>query len=251
MYVHSLHAKLLVQNQDSALTTPSNASPRASPQRPSRSLTNTLQDHAHPSSSTEERMGQEEDIKPSSYRSVNSMEYSVDPVSKRREVGQGEESTTREGPNGSPFCSDADTNYHLSSVQGETIDECYYIVDTTQTRPPQETAFPVGLDDPGSVRLDVDALASKLASLEGSRVANTADSAAGGRRGSVGSGMVGCVDMTEVMLEGGAVHKVGVAVEKHGTAIVWEFSTEPKGIAFGICYRETKTSTREDEVGII
>lgn len=195
------------------------------------------------------------DIKPSSYRSVNSMEYSVDPITMRREAGQGEgaESREREEPSGSPFCSDGDTNYHLSSVQGETIDECYYIIDT-QTRPlPQETAFPIGLDDPGRVRLDVDALACKLASLQGSHVTNTADSAAagGGRRESVGSGMVGCVDMTEVILEGGGVHKVGVAVERHGTAIAWEFSTEPKGIAFGICYRETKTSTREDEVGII
>lgn len=186
------------------------------------------------------------------------MEYSVDPMSMRREAGQGEESKARERLSGSPFCSDGDTNYHISSVQGETIDECYYIIDT-QTRPhPQETAFPVGLDDPGSVRLDVDALACKLASLQGSHVTNTADSAAeggsgggGGGRESVGSGMVGCVDMTEVTLEGGAVHKVGVAIERHGMAIVWEFSTEPKGIAFGICYRETKNSTREDEVGII
>ena len=63
-----------------------------------------------------------------------------------------------------------------------------------------------------------------------------------------GSSKVGYPHMTEVMLEGGASHTVDVTIERHGTAIAWEFSTEPKGIAFGIGYRESKKTTREDEV---
>lgn len=49
-------------------------------------------------------------------------------------------------------------------------------------------------------------------------------------------------------MEGGGVQNVPVTIDKCGTAIAWEFNTEPKGIAFGIFYRSTAESSREDEV---
>ena len=39
-----------------------------------------------------------------------------------------------------------------------------------------------------------------------------------------------------------------ITIEKCGTAIAWVFNTEPKGIAFGIVYKPTSESSREDEV---
>ena len=49
-------------------------------------------------------------------------------------------------------------------------------------------------------------------------------------------------------MEGGGVHSVPVTIEKCGTAIAWEFIAEPKGIAFGITYKPTPESSKEDEV---
>ena len=51
----------------------------------------------------------------------------------------------------------------------------------------------------------------------------------------------------EVMLEGGGAHCVPVSVEKQGTVMVWEFQTEPKGIAFGISYKKLKDGGEEEE----
>ena len=50
------------------------------------------------------------------------------------------------------------------------------------------------------------------------------------------------------MMQGGGVHSVPITIEKCGTAIAWEFNTEPKGIAFGIVYKPTSESSKEDEV---
>ncbi len=47
------------------------------------------------------------------------------------------------------------------------------------------------------------------------------------------------------------LHNVPMTVVRIGTAIVWEFSTEPKGIAFGIWYKEKKYSQKEVEVSIV
>lgn len=176
------------------------------------------------------------------------MEYSVDPELMRRETEQAKQDAQEQRP----LCIVTDADFHITSIQGdeEAEEEGYCLIETQ----PQEASFPMGLDDAGTARLDVNALASKLATLEG---------AAGGggretgperdeeerRRLSTGSSKVGRSEATEVILEGGGVHTVQVTVEKHGTAVAWEFSTEPKGIAFGIGYKESKTSTREDEVG--
>ena len=56
------------------------------------------------------------------------------------------------------------------------------------------------------------------------------------------------LEYKEVMMAGGGVHTVPITIEKCGTAIAWEFNTEPKGIAFGIVYKPTSESSREDEV---
>ena len=56
------------------------------------------------------------------------------------------------------------------------------------------------------------------------------------------------LEYKEVMMAGGGVHTVPITIEKCGTAIAWVFNTEPKGIAFGIIYKPTSESSREDEV---
>ena len=56
-----------------------------------------------------------------------------------------------------------DMSVRISTVEGETTDDSYYIIETNP-----EASFPVGLDTHGS-HLDVDALASKLASIEVAR----------------------------------------------------------------------------------
>ena len=56
------------------------------------------------------------------------------------------------------------------------------------------------------------------------------------------------LEYTEVMMQGGTTHPVHVTIEKCGTAIAWEFSTEPKGIAFGIVYKSTSENSQEYEV---
>ena len=53
---------------------------------------------------------------------------------------------------------------HISTIEGETTDDSYYI---TETNP--EASFPIGLDTHGTQHLDVNALASKLASIEVAR----------------------------------------------------------------------------------
>lgn len=188
----SLHAKLRVQNQDSeledddshsstplTLTTSTLAVPSQS------TLTSSTDDHAltRPDTADSRTEGEvrkvngvagSEDndvghsgdgIKPSSYRSVHSMEYSVSEDMRQREA----ERELKE------VCSIMDTDFRISSVHGETIDEDYYLIDTqpsgnhNNNNRDNEASFPVGLDNhPGGLGLDMNALASKLAKLEDS-----------------------------------------------------------------------------------
>ena len=57
-----------------------------------------------------------------------------------------------------------DMSIRISTIEGETTDDSYYIIETNP-----EASFPVGLDTHGAQHLDVDALASKLASIEVAR----------------------------------------------------------------------------------
>lgn len=184
-----------------------------------------------------------QDFEPSSnsYHSVSSVEYSIDPESMKREM---ERNASSQQEKDAGILSEND--YSISSVQGETIDDSYYLIDTHPQE--EEASFPVGIDNPGSVRLDVNALASKLAALEGDREVMGEGRMEGGRLSAGGYGRVGSEEVTEVVLDGGGVHKVSVAIEKTGTSIVWEFNTEPKWIAFGLYYKETMESFREEEV---
>ncbi len=260
MRTSSLQAKLLVQNQDSDLDSQNqsrNSPVSALHSSSTNSLTTTLRVpyQAPPTVTSPSSEDAEEgpEIPQSSYKSVNSMEYSVDPEVMRRENERLDPESNRTGDS-TGVVSDFDSNFCISSVPGETIDESYYLIETA---PPGEKpplgeegggTFPVGLDNPGSTSLDVNALASKLATLEGYGANQNVGAASERRLSTDSAGRVGCADVTEVVMEGGGVHKVPVKVEQHRTAIVWEFSTEPKGIAFGIWYRETKGSSREDEV---
>ena len=170
-----------------------------------------------------------------SVHSVNSSDYMVDPELKQREAAKLQ-------LNGTEEIDTAHGCVRISTVEGDSVDDSYYVIESD----PQNSAFPVGIDSPGAPRLDVDALASKLASLEVTNIIEKSHA----RRVSDGSttGTAKSSEYREEVMEGGAVHIVPMTIQKIGTAIVWEFSTEPKGIAFGISYKEKKDSKREDEV---
>ena len=161
-----------------------------------------------------------------SLKSCNSTEYIVDPELKKREA--------------------MNDDFHIQSVDGETEDDSYYVVDAT----PKGSRFPVGLDSSGSMQLDVNALASKLANLEAGQSENSQHSM---------SPLVTSPNMTghtntrycEVVLGGGEAHKVNVNVGRLGTVVAWEFNTDPKGIAFGISYKVDEEQTREEVVSIL
>ena len=57
-----------------------------------------------------------------------------------------------------------DMSIRISTIEGETTNDSYYIIETNP-----EASFPVGLDTHGAQHLDVDTLASKLASIEAAR----------------------------------------------------------------------------------
>ena len=171
-------------------------------------------------------------------------EYSVDPETKRREIvrssSQQTDGTTEE------------VHYHIAAVEGDSLDESYYLIDAH----PQ---FPVGLDVPGNRFLDVNALASRLASLEvtqGQRVeGGGAESPSPGATGGATAAAPPADSQggrsstfTEISLSGGEAHTVTVAVEKKGTSVAWEFMSEPKGLAFGLSYQEDVPGARSQEV---
>eukprot|EP00731_Ephydatia_muelleri_P012818 Em0007g128a len=88
-------------------------------------------------------------------------------------------------------------------------------------------------------RLDVNALATKLASLEVADRDREMSTPVGRSLTPLSS------DFKEVGLEGGACHRVTITVETIGTVVGWEFSTEPKGLAFGITFCK---DDRQEEV---
>ena len=179
---------------------------------------------------------------------MDSREYSVEPEAKQREAEKELQIKNKDS-------NEKNINFQISAIDGDTLDEGYYLIDTT----PQGSVFPVGLDSPGSLQLDVNALASKLASIEvrrqedeeneSSRTFNSMGS--GVPIMGKGGGLAATSEYTEVMLPGGGCHEVPLRVEKCGTALVWEFSTEPKGIAFGINYKERGQTMKEEEVSCV
>lgn len=201
---------------------------------------------------------QREEFQPTSFKSVSSAEYSVDPEVRLREAErekQQQQAVVRIDDLASDSSHPNADGYTIRSVKGATIDEDYYLIDTDTealgTATDVNTSFPMDLENPTGVgSLDFGALASKLRLLEStSLITERAEGGGvGGRRRVSSVGGVACGELTEVMLGGGEVHRVKVPVEKCGTAVIWEFSTEPRGIAFGISYKEDKDASREDEV---
>ena len=159
-------------------------------------------------------------------------EYSVDPEVRRRESARS--SSRQSGVEG--------VQYHIAAVEGDSLEDSYYLIDTN----PQ---FPVGVDVPGNKFFDVNALASKLASLEVRQEESPASSTGGHKSGplpgAMGGGGEGLAGFTEVALEGGSAHTVKVKVEKKGTAIAWEFMSEPKGLAFGLSFEDFEGAKSE------
>ena len=170
-------------------------------------------------------------------------EYSVDPEAKKRESARsGSLPSSRGGGND-------EVQYHIAAVEGDSFDDSYYLIDTN----PQ---FPVGLDVPGNRLLDVNALASKLATLEVTQMQHHDG------RGSDGCASPGAVGLevtgvntggngfTEIALGGSKAHTVTVKVEQQGTAVAWEFSSEPKGLAFGLSFEDDIEGAQTEQVHV-
>ena len=180
-----------------------------------------------------------------SFKSYTSTDYSIDPEVKRKEQEREREREEEE---------EEKAFYNIRAVEGDSSDDSYYLISTKD----KDSEFPIGLDVPGNAQLDVDALAEKLASLEPSTVAElsggevrspaysqAAAGAVGGRK--IEGAGVGSSEFVEVHLEGGAEHRVPVSVEQMGSVVAWQFSTQPKGIAFGISFAATQ-GRKEEEV---
>ena len=183
-----------------------------------------------------------------SFRSVSSLEYSVDPELRQREAEKLRRQQERMVSNTDAGQTSCDS-YTVRSVQGATIDEDYYLIETDQSLSPEAAKDTTGnltnpLDMLGS--LDVGALSSKLQLLE-----NFATDKDGHLRRSSLSGKGEGMEYGEwnrVEIGEGAAHVMPVPIDKAGTSVAWEFRTEPKGIAFSISYKESSTSSREDDV---
>ncbi|KAL5508914.1 hypothetical protein EMCRGX_G004177 [Ephydatia muelleri] len=125
-------------------------------------------------------------------------------------------------------------SYSLEDYDGLTKDDSYVVIETQTSG----SMFPLGLDSQQG-RLDVNALATKLASLEVTDRDREMSTPVGRSLTPLSS------DFKEVGLEGGACHRVTITVETIGTVVGWEFSTEPKGLAFGITFCK---DDRQEEV---
>ena len=128
-------------------------------------------------------------------------------------------------------------SYSLEDYDGLTKDDSYVVIEMQTCG----SMFPLGLDSQQG-RLDVNALATKLALLEVADRDREMSTPVGRSLTPLSS------DFKEVGLEGGACHRVTITVETIGTVVGWEFSTEPKGLAFGItfCKDDRQEEVRRD-----
>lgn len=122
---------------------------------------------------------------------------------------------------------------------------------------PKSEVFPIGLDSPGDPHLDVHALRVKLSRLESD--ASLSEKMVGSKRdGGISSNgssstltspadsIVGEVNDLEV--GGGVIHNVSVTVATPRTGVIWQFNSQPKGIAIGLKYQETEDTDVSVEV---
>ena len=171
----------------------------------------------------EEEVGRREGAAPRKPDEASMTTRSENVVARRPTDPSPEHSTT--GGGGSRPGRAGVVSYSLEDYDGLTKDDSYVVIVTQNSG----SMFPLGLDS-NQGRLDISALASKLASLEAAdRERNL--STPSGRSLSPPSS-----DFKEVALEGGASHKVTIAVDTIGTVVGWEFSSKPKGLAFGITF---------------
>ena len=172
-------------------------------------------------------------------------EYSVDPEDKKRESARSSSRQSNRGGGGPTEV----VEYHIAAVEGDSLEDSYYLIDTK----PQ---FPVGVDVPGNQFFDVNALASKLASLEvtqgqvdrgGAEFNSSPVHRATGATAVTTRAENLATGFTEISLGGGEAHTVTVKVEKKGTTVSWEFLSEPKGLAFGLSFQEDDVAGAKSE----
>ena len=125
--------------------------------------------------------------------------------------------------------------YEMITTDATTIDPDneYCIIDAF----PKSELFPVGLDSSDNTHLDVHALRAKLAKLEETDETERDGLTNGRRRSSLDSNLKEADDLE---VEGGKVHNVTIKVATPRTVVSWQFSSQPKGIATGLKYQETK-----------
>jgi len=191
------------------------------------------------------------DFQDASFSSISSMEYSVDPELRHREAEKLRQQQEAIASNTDAELTSFD-KFTVRSVQGATIEEDYYLIEADQSLPPAATRDTTGnLTNPRDMlgSLDVGALASKLQLLENFGEENDGKVRRTSLSG-IGSGME-YGEWNRVEIGEGAAHVVTVPIEKAGTSVAWEFRTEPKGIAFGISYKESLSSREDDVSGIV
>ena len=178
---------------------------------------------------TKEREGRREEAVPRSFDEKTATPKRFDDVVAKRPMdGVTEDSRERAGTSGGGGSRAGKAGvvaYSLEDYDGLTKDDSYVVIETQSSG----SMFPLGLDS-NQGQLDVNALATKLASLE------AADRDGGHSVPPSRSLSSTSSDFKEVALEGGACHKVTITVDTIGTVVGWEFCTEPKGVAFGITY---------------
>ena len=212
-------------------------------------VSDPTENHTHPvinATSTLSLPMKGEDFQSTSLKSISSAEYSVDPELRVKEA----ERMLRQDKT-QVIILDNGQEANIRSVQGRTADDGYCIIDTEISTDAANLTTSSCPMNPTSVLETLDALASKLSLLESNLVKEDGEGDwvdEGGRRNALGVVSPHCGEMKEVLLGGGESHSVKLLVDRCRTSVMWEFSTEPKGIAFGISYQEEDKPGLEVEV---
>ena len=124
--------------------------------------------------------------------------------------------------------------FTLTSAKGRTADpdDDFCLIEAQ----PRSEAFPLGLDSPGDPHLDLRALQKRLARLEDDG-SPSVDRRAGTPRERAGSVVKDIQEVSEMLIEGGGMHRVTVAVDTPRTVVTWQFSSQPGGVGFGLMFK--------------
>lgn len=183
----------------------------------------------------------------------NSVEYCVEPLHKEDEERGGGETQA--------------LTYTVSSsdITAADPDDEFCVIETMSSKSSGDGVLPFNTLDS---RLDVNALRAKLSKLEsgqtaggvgGGRIPSSSSSPQlnrfdeerdGGGSSGVFPGSPDSIikETNDMEVEGGKVHTVSILVATPRTGVLWQFNSQPKGIAVGLKYQETQDNQGQVEV---